>query len=71
MDIYPEKMHASKNGAYELIENSSLFVCDSQGNLIYTTVDTYSENELKEYVNLLYQEIESGKLYDYDTSFTD
>ncbi|MBM6930859.1 response regulator [[Clostridium] spiroforme] len=71
MDIYPEMMHTSENGTYELIENSSLFVCDSHGNLIFTTVDKYSQNKLKEYVNSLYKEIESGKLYDYDTSFTD
>lgn len=72
MDIYPEKMHTSEKGNYELIEDSSLFVCDSHGNLIYTTInDKYGDEEIKEYASILYKEIESGQLYDYDATFTD
>ena len=72
IDIYPDKIHSSEKGSYELIENSSLLVCDSHGNPIYTSIDDrYTDEELKKYTNQLYAEIEKGNLDDYDTSFTD
>lgn len=72
MDIYPEKMHSTKNNGEIQIENSSLFVCDSNGNLIYADVQNkYDKSDLKRYVNRLFSEIETGSLHDYDATFTD
>lgn len=72
MDIYPDRIHEQEKDPYDLIENSSLLVCDSHGQAIYTSFsDKYTSEEITTYTKKLFSEIEKGKLDDYDTSFTD
>lgn len=70
-DIFPENLHSDSdmNG---LPEDSSYFLCDAKGNLLFTNIDPdVSYNELQEYVDSLSEGWRDGSLRPYDSFITD
>ena len=71
LDVYPEKFHEYRK-MQNISEDSSFYLCDSKGNLIYSETPWNLSKE-KELVNVEYllAGIKDGSLVAYDASFTD
>ena len=71
LDLYPENFHKD-DGLENMPEDSSFYLCDSSGTLIYATnVWNVSHEELQYYTDQLLLGIEDGSLSAYDASFQD
>ncbi len=71
MDIYPQNFHSSM-GTSSLPESYSLYLCDTNGTLIYSNTRwNASEQTLQEYSTQLLRGIEDGSFSSYDSFFED
>lgn len=70
-DIFPENFRFS-NVKLSGLESSSFFLCDNKGILLYAqTSDPHSYDDMRPYVQRLFQGIKSGELADYTSSVSD
>ena len=71
MEIYPQNFHSSM-GTGSLPESYSLYLCDTNGTLIYSNTRwNASEQTLQEYSTQLLRGIEDGSFSSYDSFFED
>lgn len=71
MDLYPESFQKNE-GRKNLPEDTSLYLCDSDGTLIYSSTKwDVSYEKLQFYTNQLLKGIRDGSLFAYDASFKD
>lgn len=70
-DIFPENIQLEKS-AFELPDGASVFLCDSNGTLIYSQLEKkYPKNEVQEYFNGIFNGIKSGEHDKYDSFVMD
>lgn len=71
MDIFPQNFH-EHSGNKKLPENGSVYLCDSQGTLLYAATKwDASDAELQYFTDELMEGIRDGSLLAYDASFRD
>lgn len=71
LDIYSQNEHL-QNTIQSLPAKSSLYLCDSKGNLLYgSTIWDISYDELQSYVDYLQEGIKNGEYESYDSYFVD
>lgn len=71
MDLYPESFQKNE-GRKNLPEDTSLYLCDENGTLIYSSTKwDVPYEELQFYTNQLLKGIRDGSLFAYDASFKD
>lgn len=71
MDLYPESFQKNE-GRKNLPEDASLYLCDTDGTLIYSNTKwDVSYEKLQFYTNQLLKGIRDGSLFAYDASFKD
>lgn len=70
-DIFPENIQLEKS-TFELPDGASVFLCDSNGTLIYSQLEKkYPKNEVQEYFNGIFNGIKSGEHDKYDSFVMD
>ena len=70
-DIFPENLQIHSN-TLQLPDNSSYYVCDGRGTLIYKqSSQERNMDELQEYINSILSRIKDGSLDAYDTYIDD